>query len=42
MGPKQTDNFRQDAVRIALMNGLTHRQVADEVGVGVSILPSGP
>ncbi len=27
---KRTDEFRQDAVRIALTNGLTRKQVADD------------
>jgi len=30
MGLKRTDEFRQDAVRIALTSGLTRRQVADD------------
>ena len=38
MGPKRTDEFRQDAVRIALTSGLTRRQVADDLGVGMSTL----
>ena len=29
MGLKRTDEFRQDAVRIALTSGLTRKQVAD-------------
>ncbi len=36
MGLKQTDEFRQDAVRIALTSGLTRKQVADDLGVGTS------
>jgi hypothetical protein len=31
MGLKRTDEFRQDAVRIALTSGLTRKQVADEL-----------
>ena len=36
MGLKRTDEFRQDAVRIALTRGLTRKQVADDLGVGIS------
>ncbi len=35
---KRTDEFRKDAVRIALSSGLTRRQVADDLGVGLSTL----
>ena len=35
---KRTDEFRQDAVRIALSSGLTRKQVADDLGVGMSKL----
>jgi transposase len=38
MGPKRTDEFRKDAVRIALTSGLTRKQVADDLGVGMSTL----
>ncbi len=38
MGLKRTGEFRKDAVRIALTSGLTHRQVADDLGVGMSTL----
>ena len=38
MGLKRTDEFRQDAVRIALTSGLTQKQVADDLGVGMSTL----
>ena len=38
MGLKRTDEFRQDAVRIAMTNGLTRKQVADNLGVGMSTL----
>jgi len=38
MRTKRTDEFRQDAVRIALTNGLTRRQVASDLGVGLSTL----
>ena len=35
---KRKDEFRQDAVRIALTSGLTSKQVADDLGVGMSTL----
>ena len=38
MGLKRTDKFRQDAVRIALTSGLTRKQVADDLGFGMSTL----
>ena len=38
MGLKRTDEFRADAVRIALTSGLTRKQVADDLGVGMSTL----
>ena len=38
MGTGRTDEFRKDAVRIALTSGLSRRQVADDLGVGVSTL----
>ena len=38
MGLKRTDEFRQDAVRFALTNGLTRKQVADDLGFGMSTL----
>ncbi len=38
VGLKQTDEFRQDAVRIALTSGLTRKQVADDLGIGMSTL----
>ncbi len=34
----RTDAFRQDAVRIALTSGLSCRQVAEDLGVGLSRL----
>ena len=33
MGLKRTDEFRADAVRIALTSGLTRKQVASDLGV---------
>ena len=38
MGLKRTDEFRQDAVRIALTSGLTRKQVTDDPDVGMSTL----
>ena len=38
MGLKRTDEFRADAVRIALTSGLTRKQVASDFGVGLSTL----
>ena len=38
MGLKRTDECRQDAVLIALTSGLTRKQVADDLGVGMSTL----
>lgn len=38
MGLKQTDEFRQDAVQFALTSGLTRKQVADDLVVGMSTL----
>ena len=38
MGTGRTDEFRKDAVRIALTSGLSRRQVADDLGVGFSTL----
>jgi transposase len=38
MGRTRTDEFRKDAMRIALTSGLTRKQVADDLGVGMSTL----
>lgn len=38
MRTKRTDEFRADAVRIALTSGLTRKQVASDLGVSVSTL----
>ena len=38
MGLKRTNEFRKDAVCIALTSGLTRKQVADDLGVGMSTL----
>ena len=33
-----SDEFKRDAVRIALTSGLTRRQVASDLGIGLSTL----
>ena len=38
MGLKWTYEFCQDAVRIALTSGLTRKQVANGLGIGMSTL----
>ncbi len=38
MSTGRTDEFRKEAVRIALTSGLSQRQVADDLGVGFSTL----
>jgi transposase len=38
MGLKRTEEFRKDAVRIALTSGLTRKQVAADLGIGISTL----
>ena len=38
MGTGRPDEFRKDAVRIALTSGLSRRQVADDLGAGLSTL----
>ena len=38
MGLKRTDEFRKDAVRIALTSGRTRKQVTDDLGIGMSTL----
>lgn len=38
MGTVSTDEFRKDAVRIALTSGLSRKQIADDLGVGMSTL----
>lgn len=38
MGTVRTDEFRKDAVRNALTSGLSRRQVADDLGGGLSTL----
>lgn len=38
MARGHTDEFRREAVRIALTSGLTHKQVASDLGIGFSTL----
>ena len=38
MARKHNDEFRREAVRIALTSGLTRRQVAADLGIGFSTL----
>ncbi|CUJ97803.1 Transposase [Shimia thalassica] len=38
MGLKRTDEFLQDAVRIALTRGLTRKRLASDLGVELSTL----
>lgn len=38
MAATHSDAFKRDAVRIALTSGLTRRQVASDLGVGLSTL----
>jgi len=38
MGQTRTDEFRKDAVGIALTSGLTRKQIASDLGVGMSTL----
>ncbi len=38
MGTAMTDEFRKDAVRIALTGGLSRKQIAEDLGVGMSTL----
>ena len=38
MAKKHTEEFKQEAIRIALTSGLTRKQVADDLGVGFSTL----
>ncbi len=35
---KHTDDFKREAVRIALSSGLSQRRVASDLGVGLSTL----
>jgi len=42
MGLKRTDEFRKDAVRIALTSGLKHKQVADDPLLGRALRSNVP
>jgi transposase len=38
MAPRHSDEFKRDAVRIAQSSGLTLRQVASDLGIGLLTL----
>ena len=38
MAPKHSEEFKRDAVRIALTSGLTRQQASSDLGVGMSTL----
>ena len=38
MGAVRTEEFRKDAMRIALTSGLSRKRIADDLGVGMSTL----
>ncbi len=38
MGIRRTEEFRNEAVRISLTSGLSQKQVADDLGIGLSTL----
>lgn len=38
MGTKQTAEFKQEVMRVALASGLSRKQVASDFGIGFSIL----
>ena len=38
MAPRPSEEFKRDAVQIALTSGLTRKQVADDLDVGMSTL----
>jgi transposase len=38
MGIRRTEEFCSEAVRIALTSGLSHKQVAADLGIGLSTL----
>jgi transposase len=38
MAHRHSDDFKEEAVRIALTSGLTRRQVASDLGIGFSTL----
>jgi len=38
MGIRRTEEFRSEAVRIALTSGLSQKKVADDLGIGLTTL----
>jgi len=38
MAPRHGNEFRTEAIRLALTSGLTRQQVAEDLGIGVSTL----
>jgi transposase len=38
MAPRPSEEFKRDAVRIALTSGLTRKQASSDLGVGMSTL----
>jgi len=38
MGIRRTEEFRNEAVRIALTSGQSQKQIADDLGIGLSTL----
>tara|TARA_B110000211_G_scaffold182452_1_gene206556 strand:- start:1628 stop:1891 length:264 start_codon:yes stop_codon:yes gene_type:complete len=38
VGPKQTVEFRQEVIRVALTSDLSRKQVASDLGIGFSTL----
>ena len=38
MAQRHSDEFKREAIRIALTSGLSRRQVASDLGIGFSIL----
>ena len=38
MGIRRTEEFRAEAVRISMTSGLSQKQVADDLGIGLSTL----
>ena len=38
MAPRPSEEFKRDAVRIALTSGLTRRQASSDLGIGMSTL----
>ena len=38
MATRHSEEFKRDAVRIALTSGLTRKQISSDLGVGISVL----